>query len=199
LGMPDGMKRGIEEVIDVFGRTSDPQAIDFILDRVCYEEMRKSAKESDSTFVIGYVSLLIDTINLKTFVRLRQMGKNWNFFSKVFLDGGNIAESIFIGGYEESYDKFSEKLLNRGFSQALLEGSIMLRESGRFTALERLCDNTIMDYAKGGKFVSFGVEPLAAYMIAKESDIRNCRIIMAGLLQGLSRDMIKERQRDTYV
>lgn len=197
--IPEEMKRAIQEVIDVFGRTADPQAIDFIFDRACYELMLKTAENSGSEYIRGYVELLVDTVNLKTFVRLRQMGKNWDFFSKVFLPGGRISESLFISGYEEGYEQFAERLLPYNLNEALAEGAHFLKESGRFTILEKLCDNRLMQYAKQAKYVSFGPEPLAAYLIAKEGDIRNARIIMAGLLQGLSREMIKERQREAYV
>ncbi|WP_206458448.1 V-type ATP synthase subunit C [Anaerovorax sp. IOR16] len=199
MDMPEEMKRAVQEVIDVFGRTADPQVIDFILDRACYESMCKAADNSGSEYIRGYVALLIDIINLKTFVRLRQMKKNWDFFSKVFLPGGRISESVFISGYEESYEQFAEKLLPYNLNEVLAEGALLLKESGRFTILEKLCDNCLMQYAKQAKYVSFGVEPLAAYLIAKEGDIKNARIIMAGLLQGLSREMIKERQREAYV
>jgi V/A-type H+/Na+-transporting ATPase subunit C len=199
MDMPEEMKRAVQEVIDIFGKTSDPQIVDFILDRACYESMSKTAERSESEYIQGYIALLIDTINLKTFVRLREMKKNWDFFSKVFLPGGKIAESLFISGYEESYEQFAERLLPYGLNEALSEGAAMLKASGRFTMLEKLCDNRLMQYAKKAKYISFGIEPLAAYLIAKEGDIKNARIIMAGLLQGLSREMIKERQREAYV
>jgi V/A-type H+-transporting ATPase subunit C len=75
----------------------------------------------------------------------------------------------------------------------------MIRESWRFTALERLLDNALMEYAKGAKYISFGIEPLAAYLIAKEGEMRTVRIAMTGLIQGLSREMMAERLRETYV
>lgn len=199
VGMTVNMKNALLEAVDVFSRTNDPQAIDFIFDKACYSEMTEAAKESGSSFVQGYVRLLIDIINLKTFVRLRQMGKTWDFFSQVFLEGGNIQEKIFVNSYDETYDQFTDKLVPFGLTEAMAEGGAMICECGRFTALERLCDNKLIEYAKEAKFVSFGIEPLAAYLIAKEGEIRTARIIMTGLLQKLSREMIAERVRETYV
>jgi len=199
VGMTSKMKEALLEAVDVFSRTGDPQTIDFIMDKACYTEMTEAAEESGSSFIQGYVKLLIDTINLKTFVRLRQMGKSWDLFSQVFLDGGNIQEKIFINGYDEPYEQFTDKMIPYGLTAAMAEGGAMIRESGRFTALERLCDNRLIDYAKNAKYVSFGIEPLAAYLIAKEGEIRTVRIVMTGLLQKLSREMIAERVRETYV
>jgi V/A-type H+-transporting ATPase subunit C len=199
LGMTVRMKDALLEVVDVFSRTQDPQVIDFIFDKACYAEMVESAARSGNRYIQGYVSLLIDTINLKTFVRLRQMKKTWDVFSQVFLEGGRISEKLFISGYDEPYEQFAEKLTPFELNEVLSEGGAMIREQGRFTALERLCDNQIMKYAKSAKYVSFGIEPLAGYLIAKEGEIRTVRIVMTGLLQGLSREMIQERVRETYV
>lgn len=199
MDMPEEMARAVAEVVEVFGKTSDPQVVDLILDRACYESMSRAAITSENEFLIGYVNLLVDTINLKTFVRMREMGKGWDFFSRVFIPGGSIAESIFLGGFDESYEQFAQKLLSYGLMEVLEEGAEPLKENGRFTLLEKLCDDRIIDYISKAKYISFGAEPLAAYLIAKEGDVRNARIIMAGLAQGLPTEQIRERQRDAYV
>jgi V/A-type H+-transporting ATPase subunit C len=199
VGMTDNMKNAILEVVDLFSRTNDPQVIDFIFDKYCYKEMKESADKTNNSYIKGYVSLLIDTINLKTFVRLREMKKNWDLFSQVFIEGGNIQDKLFISNYDEPYEQFAERLIPYGLSKAMAEGGSALRETGKFTVLEKLCDDSIMDYARRAKYVTFGIEPLAAYLIAKEAEIRTVRIVMTGLLQGLSREMMTERLRETYV
>lgn len=199
VGMTNTMKEAVLETLDVFARTGDPQVIDFLMDKACYREMGQAAAASGSDYIQGYVRLLVDTINLKTFVRLRQMKKSWDVFSQVFLDGGRIQEKLFIASYDEPFEQFADRLIPYGLDRAMAEGGAMIRESGRFTALERLCDNSLMDYAKSAKYVSFGIEPLAAYLVAKEGELRTVRIAMTGLLQGLSRDMMAERLRETYV
>ncbi|NLT47633.1 MAG: V-type ATP synthase subunit C [Clostridiales bacterium] len=199
VGLTDKMRNALLEVIDVFARTGDPQSIDFIFDKACFAEMRDAAAAGGSEFIMDYVRLQIDIINLKAFVRIRQMGKPWDFFSQVFIDGGRIQDKLFIGSYDEPYEQFAEKLIPYGLSIPMAEGGAMLRETGRFTALERLCDNRLVEYAKAAKQISFGIEPLAAYLIAKEAEIRTVRIIMTGLLQGLSKEAMAERVRETYV
>lgn len=195
----DLMKNAVLESIDVFARTQDPQVIDVILDKACFKEMLEKAKLTDNEFLIGYVKLLIDITNLKTFVRVREMGKPWDFFNSIFVEGGKIQDKLFISGYDEAYESFGEKMIPYGLSKAMIEGGLALKETGRFTVLERLCDNALMDYVKDAKFVSFGLEPLLSYLIAKEIEIRTVRIIMTGLLQNLPKESITERVRDTYV
>lgn len=197
--MTSKMREGILEVLDVYARTADPQQIDFILDKYCYREMVEAAERTENDYVMGYVKLLIDTVNLKTFVRLRRMKKSWDIFSQVFLPGGRIQEKLFINSFDEPFEQFADRLIPYGLETPMAAGAAMIRESGSFTDLERLCDNSIMKYAKEAKYISFGIEPLAAYLIAKEAEIKTVRIAMTGLSQGLGREMMAERLRETYV
>ncbi len=199
LGLTENMRNGLVEAVDTYARTGDPQTIDLILDKACYDDMLKSAKASGVPFVLGYVKLLIDTINLKSFVRLKKMNKSWDFFSKIYLDGGNITLKTFIAGYDEPYSQFAEKLIAYGLCTPLLEGGAEITEKGKFTTLEKLCDNKLIDYVKNAKYVSFGIEPLVAYLIAKENEIKIARIIMAGKIANLNSELIRERLRVTYV
>lgn len=199
VGMTSNMKDAIEEVLDVFGRTKDPQQVDVILDKACYKDMSLLAEQSENQYLKGYVKLLIDTINLRIFVRMRQMNKSWDFFSKVFIEGGNITEKFFIGGYDEPFESFAEKLGAYGLSEVLSESAPMLKEKGSFTMLEKMCDNRLMDYVKDSKYKSFGIEAVVGYILAKENEIKSARIIMAGKLAGLPSDRIRERLRESYV
>lgn len=199
ISMSAIMRTAVLEAIDVFSRTKDPQMIDFILDKACYAEMSLAAEKTGSGFVREYVELLIDTINLKTFARLREMKRSWDFFSRVFLEGGRVPEKLFVAAFDESYEQAAERMLPYGLVEVTALGGAGIRESGRFTTLEKLCDDKLVEFAEKAKFVSFGIEPLAAYLIAKEGEIRLARIVLAALAQGLDRDQIEERMRKTYV
>jgi V/A-type H+-transporting ATPase subunit C len=127
------------------------------------------------------------------------MNKSWDFFSKIYIEGGNIPERLFVSGYDETPEQFADRLLMYNLTELLHESAVMLKESGRFTVLEKLCDNMLMSYVREAKYIAFGVEPLVAYLAAKESEVKIVRIVMAGKLAGLSAELIRERIRDTYV
>ena len=198
MGMTGHMRKAIEETVDAHARTQDPQCIDLICDRECYAELLEAAEASGSDFVRGYVRLMIDTINLKTFARARKMGQPWGYFSSVFIPGGNIIEKTFVAGYEDPLNQFASRLEGTALYGVAEEGLQALKETGSFTVLERLCDNALMAYLKDAKYISFGVEPLIAYVAAKQTEIRSVRIILAGKTAGLAPDLIRERLRETY-
>jgi V/A-type H+/Na+-transporting ATPase subunit C len=197
--LTENMRDALNEVMDIFPRNKDPQIIDIIFDKYCYDEMLKSAKQINSKFVEDYVKLIIDSINLKTFVRLKKMNKSWDFFSKVFIDGGTIPQKTFVSSYDESFEKFADDLYSYGFRDEFLEGTRVLNETGMFTTFEKLFDNKIIQYIKASKYISFGIEPLVGYLIGKENEIKSARIILAGKIAKISPELIRERLRETYV
>ena len=199
MGMREEMAHGVQDALDVYAATQDPQAVDLIMDKACYSDMSLLAAELNRSFINDYLALKIDVVNLITFIRAREMSKPRDFFAKIFIDSGNISDRIFLGGYDEPAEQFAEKLAVYGLKDVLLEGAHMIRETGRFTALEKLCDNFLMSYMEEAKYFMSGIEPLIAYLTAKESEIKTVRIIMAGKLAGISSELIRERVRSTYV
>ena len=193
------MKHAIEEAIDMFSKGRDPQEIDIILDRACYRDMLSAAEAAGNEFIIGYVKLLIDILNVNTFIRLREIGKPWAFFQKVFLEGGAIDERTFTGSYEESYQQLADKLAPYGFREVFASGAVAVRDTKKYTLLEKLCDDMKIKYVKDAHYVSFGIEPVMGFLIGKESEIKNLRVILTGKLAGTAPEVIKERLRETYV
>lgn len=199
LALTENMGNALKEIIEDFPKTNDPQIIDIILDKYCYEEMLKSAENTNNQFIIDYVRMQIDAINIKSYVRLKKMNKSWDFFTKIFLYGGKIYEQIFIKNFDDPFDKFAENLLAFDFKEVFIEGTEALMETKMFTVLEKLLDNKIIEHVKYAKYVPFGIEPLVGYLIGKDNEIKIARIILAGKTAGISPELIKERLRETYV
>lgn len=56
-----------------------------------------------------------------------------------------------------------------------------------------------MNLNKSSKYITFGPEPIFSYIVAKETEIKNLRIIMVSKTNGISPEAIRERVRDLYV
>ena len=110
----------------------------------------------------------------------------------MFIEGGNLTEKFFIAGYNEQLETFAGSQVIMDCGIVLAESIPMLKESGSFTMLEKLCDNRLMEYVKDSRYKSFGIEAIVGYILAKENEIKAARIIMAGKLAGLPSDRIKK-------
>ena len=56
-----------------------------------------------------------------------------------------------------------------------------------------------MDLIKETNSINYGAEVIFAYLIAKEVEIKNLRLVLVGKVNDLSADFIKERLREVYV
>lgn len=197
--MSSYMREAIEESVDAFSRSRDPQIIDLILDKACYEEMYEMALNVDVDFIINLVKKQLDLLNLKSFVRLRQMGKSWNVFDKVYLEHGDVPKALYMSHWEESYSQIAERLRPYNLKEVMEKGAAQVVEQNDFSLLEKLCADAVMEYNKTAKYESFGIAPIAAYWLAKEVEIDNLRIILLGKKVGLPAEDIIERLRKPYV
>lgn len=189
VSLPEDMADAIKEARETLSRTGDAQYADFILDRAYFGMMQKSAKESGSEFLMGYVALLADIANLRSAVRTYRRGKDAAILRDCLVGGGNIADGVFL-----SYD------FESGFSSTpLADAAAYAKETAEgkrgFLEFERELDNVLIKYMKSAKYVAFGEEPIIAYIAARENEAMMIRIIMAGKLEGLAPDEIRSRLR----
>jgi V/A-type H+-transporting ATPase subunit C len=196
-GVPDRLRRAIQEANEVLGATQDPQLADFTLDRAYYAEMLEAAKTAGSSFLEGYARCVIDAANLRSAVRTVRMGKSAEFLGNVLVPGGDVSTqtiqtAVFGGG-----------TLEAAFAGSRLEDAAVLGASasrgGRQTAFEKACDDAVTVYLRSGRLTPFGDSVLVAYLAAKETEITAARIILSGRMAGVPAESIRERLREAYV
>jgi len=192
------MYTAIMEAAEVLGRTKDPQYVDFVCDKYCYKDITKVAEESKNEFVKGYVRLAVDVINLKTYIRIKAMDQSWMYFKDVFIPGGNIDEITYGRIFDADAGTFASYFNGSDLYGAVTEGRENLARTKDYAVFEKLCDDALIEYVKQAKSESYGPDVLFAYLVAKQMEIKNIRILMAGKLAGVNPEKLAERIRKTY-
>ncbi len=65
--------------------------------------------------------------------------------------------------------------------------------------LEKSFDDLLLEMIKSAKYLSFGIEPVLGFLIAKELEIKNLRQILIGKLRHVPSELIQKSVRKTYV
>ncbi len=188
--LPGCLGKALDEGRELLARSGNPQLVDFMLDRACFEELRALAA-GRGAFVRGYVQLLADVTNLKSAVRTARLGKNADFLRLALVPGGRVDAERFLGGAESLPALFTGSVL----AEAAALGA-SAAEGGGLTAFERACDNAVTAYLRGARLVSFGEEAVVAYLAAAENEITAARMILTGKLAGIAPQTIRERLRE---
>lgn len=193
------MREGTSKAATEFKINKDPQIIDIILDSYMFKDMLSKAMKLENEFIINYLKISIDLINIKTLFRVKKQNKDRDFLMMVILSGGKLDKDVFINSINESMDSFSQKLSYTDYGHILKQAQEEYLNTGKMNGFEKLSENFIMNIMKDTKFISFGPEPLLAYLIAKETEIKNIRIIMVGKLNKVAPAFLRERLRELYV
>ena len=193
------MADAVMQVYDVFSRMRDPQAVDLILDKASYQEFTADMRNIDSPFLHDLADYIIDITNIRMFIRARSLNKTWDFIMKLLLDGGTIDKDVYFRNSDKPADSFADDIRSSRYGEAVQKGLEMVKTGKNSSGLEKVLDDLLMSYIRRAKLVTIGVEPLIAYLFAKETEIRNVRMIMTGKINNLPEDMIRERLREAYV
>ncbi|MDO5688944.1 MAG: V-type ATP synthase subunit C [Tissierellia bacterium] len=203
----EGDRRGIDEYYDniasdimyMFLDTTDPQYVELIVDLHFYETMLKTAKKIGSEKFIRYATDYIDFNNVKTLFRMKKQGKDVNFIQQALVEGGSFSVNELSALYHESVEAIVSKLKMKNIGPALVKAFRAYEDTGRLSEFEKAMDDYQLNFMKDTKLVSYGPEVLFSYILAKETEIKNLRIIIVSKLNKLSPEFIRERLRDIYV
>lgn len=191
--LPQIMQEAGERAFNVLMQTGDGQLCDIIIDKAALEAINQFGKQSQDSFVAGLADIMVAGADIKTAVRAARTGKNLSFLDNAIAECSllNISElkRAAVAGMEE----IKEYLSHTQFSQAveLIEQSM--------SDFEKWCDNATIRYAQSAKLTAFGIAPLIAYILARDTEIQSVRIIVSGKHNALDDNDIRERLRDLYV
>lgn len=191
--LPDDMSHAAKEATEALLQTRDGQLCDIILDRAALEAMMGKAKASGSRIVTDYVRMVTAAADIRIAVRSAKTGKSRDFMERAMADSGLINISGLMQSALGGVDAVREYLQTAGF------GDMAEALGVSFSAFEKCCDDRIMDTIRPELYHSFSEGPIAAYLLARENEIKTVRIILSGKLNGLSEASIRERVRKMYV
>ena len=191
--LPGDLAETAERCHEIFLRTRDGQLCDILVDHDALAALQKAAEATKDPTLIKYAGLTAASADIKIAVRAASTGKDETFLDRALAECSELdidsLKKAAISGTEAVY----AYLANTDFADAVPK----LRESS--AAFECWCDDLIIRSIKPQLWNSFGLGPLAAYILAKETELRSVRILLTARQNGFSADRARERVRETYV
>lgn len=191
--LPERMRATAQEAMDALLHTRDGQLCDCMIDRAALVEIGRAGKESGEELLALYGELTVATADIKTALRAAKTGKDRAFLERSLAACGSLDLEELTEAALNGVEGICAYLQKTQYAEAVPE----LKKSS--AAFERWCDNLLIRRIRPQLHNPFGLGPIAAYILARESEIRTVRIIMSGKRSGLPEESIRERVRDTYV
>ena len=192
------MAEAVYQSLDSMSKYPDPQQIDLICDRLCYEQLLNMAEASGLNFIYEYIVTKIDLLNISSFLRLRNIGKKLMFFIKTYIPSkSGLDIGFFTSLYDATSAQFIEALMKTKYRE--LAERLGMSETVSVAEAEAAIDAYTGLLIRKFRYVPFGPQIPLAYLLSKDAEINNVRIALAGKLSGLSGERIRERLRLDYV
>jgi V/A-type H+-transporting ATPase subunit C len=195
--VPQVFAAAVREAKSTLARTANPQLTDIGLDKAYFAEYLDLAGDLSDGFLLGYGRLGVDVANLRAAVRCVRSHMDASVLAAALIAGGNV-DADRIRGAANSPDDLIAAFSSGRLAKAAELGAEAVK-GAKLSAFELECDNVLLWYLADAKTVSFGPEPVEAFLAAVESEIVAARMVLLGKRNGVSPDMLRERLRDCYV
>ncbi len=200
IGLPENVVTVISEAIEAYEEDKNPQMIDFIVDHYYFKALINASNKIDSEIINEYVKAKIDFYNVTTFLRAKKHKiANQETLKLILASGGDVdIDKLKILGDGDA-DRIAE-LVNHGQKgKYLLKAISQMKDKGKLDSLDSLASEYLNYMCDEVKFEHFGPEPIFAYLLLKERQESLVRTILTAKLNGISKEVIRERLGDDIV
>lgn len=191
--LPEHMRDVARDAFETLLHTRDGQLCDLIVDKGALDAIHNAGKAADNELIRLYAELTVAAADIKIAVRCQKTGKALDLIKRSLAACDTLNPDLLAHAAVGGLDSLCDYLGGTAYADAVPA----LRESA--SAFERWCDDLIIREIRPQLYNAFTVGPLAAYILARENEIKTVRIILSGKLNDLPEDSIRERVRETYV
>lgn len=191
--LPPEIAQAGRDAYEALADTGSGQACDMVIDRAALVAIDEAGKQTDTKLLRRYAELTVDSANIKAAVRCRAMNKSEEFIERAVAPAGTLDTEALKRAAADSMQAIYDCLKGTAYENAIpsLENSM--------ADFERWCDDEMMEMIRPQRYNNFGIEPLAAFLLGRQNEIRMVRLVISAKVNNLSSDVLRERLREMYV
>lgn len=191
--LPEYMRDAALESYEILTSTGKGQIPDVILDRASLDIFEAMAKRTGCEMLCEVAELLIAAADIKIAYRSILTRKDEAFMERAVSGCDVINKKDLISAALSGVQALVDYVSTTKFSDA---AELIIKSPAAF---EKWCDDSVIRLIERAKYTAFGFEPIAAYFLAKENEIKTVRIILSAKQNSMSAEAIRERVRLLYV
>jgi V/A-type H+-transporting ATPase subunit C len=187
---PDYVQEAVERAVLAYYQNKDVRQIDHAIDQCQAEYNIKRARRLRSIFLLGLFKIQIDLTNIRTMLRLKFTESEER---NVFLRGGFIELERFTHGLELGYEALGPLFFVTPYHRIVDTGAGYLTSNKSFLKVEQQCEEHLTGFLKSTVQITAGRQPIIAYLLMKENEIRTARLILTAKKNNLDTKLILDR------
>ena len=197
---PDFM---LDEVLATWQEYQDYQDVRVLeigMDMAYFQHLKRLTEKLEDDRLLQLVNLTIDFYNAITVKRAVDLGKPRSFMRQLLSDEGSLSAANWIAMAEQGdFLTWFSQVNPCGYDLDLRSYEEKMRNQTLTTVeLEYLADLLQAKLLAAGQFETDGPLPLDRYLLGKELEVKNLRLILTGMDNQLPVELIRERMRPIY-
>jgi V/A-type H+-transporting ATPase subunit C len=181
----EALPPAIGEAMEKAEGQSDPRLLSAIIDNGVYAHILQELSLHKNALLSRYFTSKIDFTNVLTIIRCNVLGWNAGKTLPLLIEGGDLPVSTLTGAVGMSEDQLPRQL-GVGEDSSLIKGLLETYAQNRdYTILEQGFENALTDIIHEERSDSFGIGPMANYLLARLNEARALRILFTGKRAGI--------------
>ncbi len=194
--LPPVLRETMDKLEKAMATKFDPMQIDVELDKAMYRMVLAQLDSSRAVVAKKYFVSKIDLQNAVILLRTRVMKKSRAFFADVLLPGGSIGKDALEKAFDEP-----ERLpkLYAAYGTRVQQAIVASTENaGKLPLLEKETDDFLYRLMTPYRYQGKTVEPLIAYLLQRQREATDVRLVISGKINGFSEEAVAERVRELH-
>lgn len=189
--LPEYLQCAVEAAILGYYENKDIRRIDYELDRIEGQTRLQKAVEIKNEFVVSLIRIRIDLNNIRTMLRLKMAEREEE--TRFFVAGGFVDADKYRQGLEAGMETIGGLFFATPYYELLDISIAYLRSERSFLKLEKECEDFVKGFLKTTRSIAAGPQPVVAYFLMKEAEVRTVRMMLTGKKNGLGSKLILDR------
>jgi V/A-type H+-transporting ATPase subunit C len=169
------LQEAVEAAVLGYYQEKDIRRIDYEIDRVEAGYDLQKARQIGSVFLESLFGTRVDLTNIRTMLRLK-LSEDRN--RELFLPGGFIETDRLVHCSDIGYEAIAPLFYATPYHAVVEAGVSYLTAEQSFLHLERSCQDHMMGFLKTTRIITAGPQPVIAYLLMKENEIRTVRMVL---------------------
>jgi len=188
--LPLHMQEAVERAVLAYYQNKDIRQIDYAIDSEQAQYNLRKAQQLKSDFLTGLFRMQIDLTNIRTMLRLKFTESEQR---SVFLEGGYVEIEQLKHGLDIGYETLTQLFFATPYHEVVELGANYFMSNKSFLKAEQQCEKHLMGFLKTTTQITTGPQPVIAYLLMKENEIRQVRLILTAKKNALETRLILDR------
>ncbi len=189
--LPEYAQTSADRATLAYYQNKDIRQIDNAIDRAQTDYKFDTAQVADGAeFLTNLFRIQVDMTNLRTMLRVKFLQADPR---DVFLEGGFIEMDRLKQGLDLPYEALGSLFFATPYHPIVDGGAAYVAANGSFLKTEQQCDDYVQGYLRQTTQIGAGPQPVIAFLLAKEHEIRTVRLILTGKRNNLDTKLIVDR------